>query len=360
MNAIKQTADVLPDENPSTGPEFTGTRLPRLIYLAGVPRTGSTVLGRMLGSIPDAIFAGELNLFWGRLADGELCSCGQPLEKCEFWSAVISEGFGKLGLEDARNLERLERTLRLWQKISLPLPVGRKITRCEHFRAAADARLQLYRSIAEVAQVSWIIDSGKDSWFGMLFSRLYADNFDTVHIVRDPRGVAFSKTKSVKSDSEPRYLPRRPPVMSSLTWLVENLVIQIALKRLSASYIRIRYEDLAADPETVIREVANSMKIGGGEEAYGKSEKREYYFHWVAGNPGVRQAGTSHLQIRLDEEWRYRLPLAQRLLVTAICAPLLPFYGYASTATRRSIPTMRRGGQFLGRRQYKERRSGRG
>jgi hypothetical protein len=346
MNAMKQTQGALPDENHSAEPESTRTRLPRLIYLAGVPRTGSTVLGRMLGSIPGAIFTGELNLFWSRFADDELCSCGRSLQKCQFWSAVISEGFGNLGPEDARNLERLERTLRQRQKISLPLPVRRKIVKSEHFRALADARIQLYRSIAEVAQVSWIVDSGKDSWFGMLFSCLYEKNFDTVHIVRDPRGVAFSKTKSVKSDSEPRYLPRRPPVMAAFTWLVDNLVIQIALKRQSASYIRVRYEDLAADPEGVIREVAHSMKIGVGQEAHGKSEEHEYYFHWVAGNPGVRQAGNSQLQIRLDEEWRYRLPLVQRLLVTVICAPLLPSYGYAFTATRRGISTIRRGGQL--------------
>jgi len=329
MNAMKQAEGALPDENHSAEPESTRTRLPRLIYLAGVPRCGSTVLGRMLGDIPGAIFTGELSLFWCRFADGELCSCGQPLQNCPFWSAVISEGFGKLGPEDARNLERLERTLRLWQKISLAPPIRRKIAKTGQFRAVADARMRLYRSIAEVAQVSWIVDSGKDSWLGMLFSCLY-ENFDTIHIVRDPRGVAFSKTKSVKSDSEPRYLPRRPPVIAAFTWLVENLVIQIALKRLSASYIRIRYEDLAADPETVIREVAHSMKIGVGQEAHGKSEKHEYYFHWVAGNPGVRQAGNSQLQIRLDEEWRYRLPLVQRLLVTVVCAPLLPSYGYAA------------------------------
>ena len=287
---MKQTEGAWPDEKHSAELESTRTGLPRLIYLAGVPRTGSTVLGRMLGSIPGAIFAGELNLFWSRFADGEFCSCGQPLQDCQFWSAVINAGFGKLGPEDARNLERLERTLRRWQKISLPLPVRRKIATSEHFRVAADARMQLYRSIAEVAQVSWIADSGKDSWFGMLFSCLYENNFDTVHLVRDPRGVAFSKTKLVKSDSEPRYLPRRPPIMAATTYLVENLVIQIALKRRSASYIRIRYEDLAADPETVIREVAHSMNIGGGQEAPGKSGKREYHFHWVAGNPGVRQA----------------------------------------------------------------------
>ncbi len=334
MNAMRQTEGALPDENHSAEPESTRTRLPRLIYLAGVTRTGSTVLGRMLGSIPDAIFAGELTLFWRRFADGELCSCRQPLQNCQFWSAVISEGFGKLGPEEARNLDRLERTLRLWQRMSLPLSVRRKIAKSEHFRAVADARMQLYRSIAEIAQVSWIVDSGKDSRFGMLFSYLYENSFDTVHIVRDPRGVAFSKTKSVKSDSEPRYLPRRPPVIAAYHWLVENLVIQIALKRLSASYIRIRYEDMAADPETVIREVAHSIEIGVGKEAHGKSEKRETYFHWVAGNPGVRQAGDSHLQIRLDQEWRYRLPLVQRLLVTVICAPLMLFYGYAFTAKR--------------------------
>src|ERR1035438_1944876 len=77
---------------------------PHVLYLAGIPRTGSTVLGQMLDRLPSAIFVGELSLFWRRFANRELCSCGQALPDCRFWASIISKGFGELKAEDAQNL----------------------------------------------------------------------------------------------------------------------------------------------------------------------------------------------------------------------------------------------------------------
>jgi len=201
--------------------------------------------------------------------------------------------------------------------------------RTRTFAVIADARAKLYCSIAEVAQVTWVVDSGKDPWFGSLLSRLFADNFRTVHIVRDPHGVAFSWSKTVKSDSEPGYLPHRHPAITAFTWLIQNLVIQLAVQRLSASYVRVRYEDLAADPEAIVRDIACSVNIGADRPLNGKPQEGPGRgFHWVAGNPGVRQSVGSCLEIRLDEEWRDRLPVVQRWLVTAICGALSSAYGY--------------------------------
>lgn len=313
----------------NAGQEATPTRLPHVLYLAGVPRSGSTVLGQTLGNIPDVIFVGELRLFWRRFANGELCSCGQTLPSCRFWSAVISKGFGDLRSEDAQNLGKLEWGAIRRQAIRSLLPMRRKITGLGRWQPVADARAKLYCSIADVAQVGWIVDSGKDPWFGGFLSRLFGNNFSTVHIVRDPRGVAFSWVKLVKSDSEPGYMPRRHPARSAFSWLIQNFVIQFAMQRQSTSYVRIRYEDLATDPKAVVRDITRSTGIGTDRlltaEGY---EGRRHDLHWVAGNPGVRQSAGSSLQIKLDEEWRNRLPRVQRWLVTVIGGVLFPFYGY--------------------------------
>jgi Sulfotransferase family len=302
---------------------------PNILYLAGMPRTGSTLLGQIIGRMPGVIFVGELSLFWRRFGNGELCSCGQALPSCPFWSAVISKGFGELKLEDARKLGQIERALRWIQIISSLLPMRRKITRFGRFRVIADARTQLYSSIANVAQVKWIADSGKDPWFGGLLGNFFEDNLHTVHIVRDPRGVAFSWTKKVRSDSEPVYMKRRHPAITAYNWLIQNLVIQVTLQRPRSSYVRVQYEDLATNPEAVINKIARSMGIEADlvltVDAY---EDGRDDLHWVAGNPGVRQSAGTHLQIKLDEEWRDRLHPVQRWLVTAICGALFWFYGY--------------------------------
>lgn len=314
-----------------------------VLYLAGIARTGSTVLGQMLGRIPGAVFVGELSLFWRRFANGELCSCGQALPNCQFWSTVISEGFGELKAEDARNLSELEWALRRRQAIRSLYPINRKAAIPGRSQAIADARVKLYRAIACVAQVEWIIDSGKDPWLGGIFGRLFRGNFHTVHIVRDPRGVAFSWTKLVKSDSEPGYMPRRNAATVAMSWLVQNLMIQSALRHLSVSYVRLRYEDLATDPEAVVGGVARSMGMRADRLLnWENPEECQHDLHWVAGNPGVRQSSRTPMLIKLDEEWQDRLPRVQRWLVTAICGVLFPFYGYSLSCIRKTPPCSRR------------------
>ena len=316
---------------------------PHVLYLAGIPRTGSTVLGQMLERISGTIFVGELSLFWRRFANSELCSCGRALPNCQFWATVIRQGFGELKPEDAQNLGKLEWALRRRQAIRSLFPVNQRIAIPEHFQAIADARVTLYRAIASVAQVEWIVDSGKDPWLGGIFGRLFVGNFYTVHIVRDPRGVAFSWTKSVKSDSEPGYMPRRHAVTVAMSWLIQNLIIQSALRRLSASYVRLRYEDLATDPEAVVRRVARSMGIGTDRlPTWESHEECQYDSHWVAGNPSVRQSSRSPMKIKLDEEWQDRLPQVKRWLVTAICGVLFPSYGYRLSCIRKTRVRSRR------------------
>jgi hypothetical protein len=346
VNAVRRSEATLLGADQGTSLGAASTELSNVLYLAGVARTGTTVLGQALGNIPRVIFVGELNLFWRRFANRELCSCGQALPDCQFWSAVIGKEFAELRPEDVQNLCNLEQTLRRRQAISSLLPIRRKVTVPRRFQTAADARARLYSSIADVAQAQWIVDSGKDPWFGCILGLIVGVNFNTVHIVRDPRGVAFSRTKVVKSDSEPGYMLRQHPTRVALNWLVQNLVIQFVLKRLSASYVRLRYEDLAADPETVVRDVVRSMSIQfdavlDGEICGGCRN----YSHWVAGNPGVRQSSGSLLKMKLDEEWRRRLPRTQRWMVAVICAVLFPSYGYPLVYGKRSA---------LGRRQSLE------
>jgi hypothetical protein len=60
----------------------------------------------------------------------------------------------------------------------------------------------------------------------------------------------------------------------------------------------------------------------------------------VGSNPGVRRHLGRDLRLTLDEEWRIRLPRAQRRLVTAVCAGLMTAYDYP--LGKRSHPHGRR------------------
>lgn len=301
----------------------------RVLYVAGVARSGSTVLGCVLGELPGAIFVGELALFWRRFAEGELCSCGKPLADCYFWSAVVSKAFGQMTCEHARRLKELERRVAWWQRLLGLVPVRWSTRWSKQIHIMLEERGRLYRAICEIANAEYIVDSGKEVTFGSMMARLSNTNFRTVHLVRDPRGVAFSWQKQVRSDSEPRYMPRSSAIRTAARWMSSNILVQLSLRRLSSTYFRVRYEDLVAYPDDVAQEISRGTSNPAGSNG-GVDHRVQHAteLHLVGGNPGVRRHLGRGLRLTLDDEWRTRLPQGQRWLVTAVCGGLMAAYDY--------------------------------
>jgi hypothetical protein len=302
----------------------------RILYIASLPRSGSTVLGYVLDKLPETIFVGELAYFWRRFAEGELCSCGQPLPDCRFWSAVVAKAFGSLTREQARELNKLEQRAVRRQRVLGLTPLHWSTRWAKRIRIVLDERGRLYSSIREVAHAECIVDSGKEVTFGCILARLNGTSFSTIHLVRDPRGVAFSWQKRVRSDSEPADMPRSPTIKTAARWMSDNLFVQLSLKRLSNAYSRIRYEDLVAYPDRIVgqlsRTTANNTRSNKWVDHHKIENANEH--HLVASNPGVRRHLGGDLRLELDDEWRVRLPRGQQWLVTAICGGLMVAYNY--------------------------------
>ena len=70
----------------------------KVLYIAGVGRSGTTILGDVLGQINGFFHVGELLfmgyhlLRYGRL----LCGCGVPLQQCELWSNILQKALGPI------------------------------------------------------------------------------------------------------------------------------------------------------------------------------------------------------------------------------------------------------------------------
>ena len=297
-----------------------------MLYVAGLPRTGSTVLGKMLGDLPDSVFVGELALFWRRYGNRELCSCGCPLPECPFWSQIVDEAFGNLTPARVREFTDLERHVlrRQWFLSLTPLSLTAMPTK--QIGSMCEERKRLYLAISRVSGAQLIVDSGKKTVYGSIISRITDLHLQTIHIVRDPRGVAFSWQKRVQSDSEPGHMPQRPAVLTASHWLVQNLVIQFLLRRLSEAYVRVRYESLVTNPNQVIADISESLDSSA--ELIGSSPCGTPEDHMVAGNPGVRRLGKNGLQLTLDEQWRMHLPRFHQRLIAVICGPLMTVYRY--------------------------------
>jgi hypothetical protein len=100
------------------------------------------------------------------------------------------------------------------------------------------------------------------------------------------------------------------------------------LARLRLPYIRLRYEDLIADPGHHVARIVRRFGIDPRDGLPHLDDGSVILApdHTVDGNPMRFQRG--RIPLRRDEEWRARMPAAQRGVVTAITAPLLTRYGY--------------------------------
>jgi Sulfotransferase family len=308
----------------------------RVLYLAGIPRTGSTVLGQALAGLPGVVFAGELNFFWRRYANRELCSCGQPLPECPLWSEVVSKAFGAVTAERASELSAQEERVVDRQRLFALSPLRWPRPPARDLRPMLEMRDELYATAAAATGASWLVDGGKEPVFGRLMTGLKRTDVSTIHIVRDPRGVAFSWMKRVRSDSEPGEMPSRRPIVSAVEWILQNLMIHISLPRLSKSYVRVRYEDLVTDLPGVVSAVARTAVLPAAGDAADAGSTglastglaSSGPAHLVAGNPGVRRQASKTIKLTLDDAWRTQLPRVKQRLVTVICAPLMAAYGY--------------------------------
>ncbi len=71
----------------------------KVLYIAGVGRSGSTILGALLGQVEGFFFAGELGALFERVAE-RLCGCGEMVEECRLWREVFDAGERRLDLRE--------------------------------------------------------------------------------------------------------------------------------------------------------------------------------------------------------------------------------------------------------------------
>jgi sulfotransferase family protein len=311
----------------------------RVLSIAGQGRSGSTLLERVLAELPGVCALGEAAHVWqDRLHEAERCGCGAWFAHCEFWRAVGQRAFGGWHNVDRRRVVSLWSTVATTRTLPrLVSPAGDRLARIREF---ADYHTRVYAAAAEVTGARLVIDSTK--YPALPFCLRWATDLDlrVVHLVRDPRGVAYSWTKQLarpEADAA-AMVPRYRPARSALRWNAHNAAIDV-LARLGGEGAnrqprrvpvrRIRYEDFVVAPRQALRSLAAfaGLEPALDELAYlGEDHVDLGTIHSASGNP--MRFVTGRVRLRHDDAWRAGLPAGQRWLVSAICAPALVAYGY--------------------------------
>jgi hypothetical protein len=168
-----------------------------------------------------------------------------------------------------------------------------------------------------------VVDSSKAPTEATILRRRTGVDVAVVHVVRDPRAVAYSWQRAADAGhTEPASVANR-----AREWLTSTAASAAAAATFPADRrMTVRYETLVTDPASVIPAVAAMVGerpatlgfLGGNGDRASR--------HMIAGN-ALRDAATP-VRIRPDMEWVLALDPASRRLVTAMTGPFLLRYGY--------------------------------
>jgi hypothetical protein len=299
----------------------------KVVYIAAHSRSGSTLLDRLLGQIPGFVSLGEVRHLWQRgLVEDQDCGCGAPFGQCPFWSAVLTSVFGTvdrtMGAEIAAQLRGVDR---VWRIGGLGLARRSGNVSNPKLRAVLGVLDRLYTGLHRAGEVQVLVDSSKTPSYGFLLGLVPGIRLHIVHLVRDSRGVAYSRLRrnsrgELHWKSESMLVAR-----TALEWSAVN-GLSWALKA-SLPHTLVRYEGLVSDPAGTLQRI--SAACGHERPDLSFLQGSQVFLdtnHTVSGNEMRFDRGW--IALKHDDEWRRELRNWHGLILKSMTWPWLKRYGY--------------------------------
>jgi len=301
----------------------------KVVYVAGLGRSGSTLLDRIIGEMPEFTSLGEFrDIFDGQPLSTHRCACGLAMPDCPFWTGIVPEVLDLIGVDAEGLHELLYSTSR---QRYLPRLLMEKRQGHQRGPVPAYARYlhDVYERVVARSGRPSIMDSSKSPSDVLLLANHPDIDLYLVHLVRDPRGTAYSWSRPKDDPGKDGVtIPIYSPLVSSRKWLGHNLATEVFLHAvLGERYQLVRYEDLMADPHQALRRMVT--RFGSDPSALPLVGERSVELgpcHVVGGNPMRFSSGTMSLE--LDARWRADMSTGDRLLATIPALPLLRRYRY--------------------------------
>jgi len=300
---------------------------PVVVLVLGWGRSGSTLLGDLLGQVPGFFHAGELTHLWARgMLGGWRCGCGEPFTDCPTWKAVLREAFVD-ETPDAAALDARSLAVRT-RHLPLALTAAGRRSLARRFGELVPTTGRLYAAIRQVTGCRVLVDTSKIPAHAYLLDLVPGLDVRVVHLVRDARATAFSWSTRLLPPGGRAGAPHgHSPVESALRWCSWNVAAELHGRLRARAWLRLRYEDLLSRPaESLARIVELAGEPGPPPAIAPDGTVWLEPCHTVSGNPSRFRSGAT--QLRLDDEWRTRMRRGPAALVTALTWPLLLRHGY--------------------------------
>lgn len=302
-----------------------------IVYIGAVGRSGTTLFERTLSTSDRYVALGEMVHIWDRsVVDGEMCGCGEPFDQCPFWQAVGERAFGGWSEVDLDQLtadrRRVDRN-RYIPWLMFPRLAPRS------FREARTRLLEvldrLYEAAAYVAGTDdvTLVDSSKHPSYLYLLRSMPSHDVRLLHVVRDPRGVAYSWSKVVQRPESDTAMEQLSTARAIARWTSHNLLFQAAPLR-GVPRRRLPYARFVSSPGEIGRTADDLIAVPNTEPAAELAIDGQLVDlgvdHTVSGNPTRFTLGP--LTLRTDEAWRKSMPKRQQLTVAILTTPLRQVY----------------------------------
>lgn len=304
----------------------------KVLILNGWGRSGSTILGAVLGEIDGFFYGGELRNIWNiSLIRNRLCGCNVPFKECNLWNEIFNDAFGGIDKIDAKKITKVMQSTTRLRHIPLKFLPGSKTIFTSRLGTYLEAVRKLFNSIQNVTSCKVIVDSSKSPLYAYVLSLIEDLDIYVVHLIRDPRGVSYSKqkTKLQPNKGETIYMHKFNAFDSSLIWSIRNTAIESYWKKTPQKYLMVRYEDFIKEPKKTTTKILDFI----GEKEVGSPFISERGIkltsnHSVWGNPSRFKTGT--IELKLDEEWKTKMKKRDKFVLTMLTFPWLLKYGYST------------------------------
>ncbi len=242
--------------------------MPKIIYIAGLGHSGSTLLDMSLGTLPGVVGLGELKtILDDRTRDNHytsFCSCGKKATECEVWSRVPDSINGING-----QVGKLEAIHALLEK-------------------------QFAREIV-------MVDASKNS-YPYLGELLQGHDLRVIFLTRDVRSWSYSRHLSTG----------RPVLYFMLRWVLENLKLRNRFRKMGIVPMWVGYEELSLYPEHLLRKISDFCGLS----------YEEVMLHPANTNSHIISGNVARSDPEKRSGWKYdaRWMLSRRIL---LLSPLL-------------------------------------
>jgi len=293
---------------------------PKVIYIMGCGRSGTTILDIILGNHSGFLSLGELNNAmdaWNKKK--QVCSCGLPVRQCRIWKNVGHICFRSDSGGEYYKISKYQKD------------IERQISIIKHILGLYDPSMiheyhsyiyNIFRLLEESSSAKAIIDSSKSVGRALALLKNAKIDVQIIHLVRDPRGVYFSfKKKNL-------ITPTKNIWSLVAYWNKVNFLASLARLRLGdKKVLQVRYEDLISNTDKTIDKIAVFIKEDLSDV---KIKLRDEVVmergHLASGNRLRIQK--IPLKLQPDFEWMKRLKLHEQIIITTHCLPLMIAYKY--------------------------------